>query len=119
MRHPTNGTSSSERRPVGRPAGFPYTEMEKNMAIERLLRWQNPAVPLEVKRFELRAETFRQRLVRNYIRADCRWSCFYCFQIRNVDSGRWKRHLATKTHLAIESAYLDGSLKWFCYCLKY
>jgi hypothetical protein len=102
------GNSSFTQQSAGRPPGLRVTEQERSDAYASMARFYDKTIPLEVRKAELRAESERQKFVRNYLRAGESWSCSFCRAINHVGSNRWRQHMRTATHTVIEIAHIVG-----------
>lgn len=103
-----SGNRSLTQQSAGRPPGLRVTEQERFDAYTSMARLYDKTVPLEVRKSELRAESERQKFVRNYLRAGETWSCSFCRAINHVGSNRWRQHMRTATHTMIEIAHIVG-----------
>jgi hypothetical protein len=98
----------SVSRRVGRPSGFVFSDIEREDALRITARWYSLSVPYEVKQDEIRTESLRSRLVRNYLRAGEVYSCYFCTHITHVRCSAWHEHFKTNQHMVNECAHVLG-----------
>jgi hypothetical protein len=106
---------SSQRRPVRRPAGLKFTEIEASEAGEMQKQLDNASIGREIKRYLLRLESKHQRIVKNNILSGQTWSCTFCQNIVNGTLSSWQKHITTADHHTQEVAFYLG-IQCLYYC---